>query len=402
MTHPDQLPLDTPPPAPRRTEEQERNAMRAFLQRSEVRLSTMHRVAVGFLSGAGLLFLLPVFFKDAILIIVRELIDYPATMPPEVTSRGAFMVVFLYSALLYPFVLSVGVPVIALVQLLRDIVRFYFTGHAPGFPETYFNPRFALTGIAFSPDESENIKSKVMIHQYGSDLINFIVPFDEVQAHYYDEVIDYPERNIVPRTRKLPLLVRGGILHVVPDKELKDLNDEDALMVSRETQGTTIIQDERQRSVKDVDRFNAALGLAGFVERPLHQEVAKTEVSLVRHALNLRRLVLRYFQALLIFLWTIFLSFGMLPFLNDDRIPNLLVFTIGYFLWALITPIVVELPVRWLISYFPPENRRSVLAKLEQSDGMQRFAQRVKLLCYASILLSAIAVILEVWLRFGV
>lgn len=401
MTHPDQLPLDTPPPAPRRTEDQERNAMRAFLQRSEVRLSTMHRVAVGFLSGAGLLFLLPIFFKDAILIIVRELIDYPATMPPEVTSYGAFMVVFLYSALIYPFVLSVGVPVVALVQLLRDIVRFYFTGHAPGFPETYFNPRFALTGIAFSPDESESIKSKVMIHQYGSDLINFIVPFDEVQAHYYDQVIDYPERNIVPRTRKLPLLVRGGILHVASDKELRDLNDEDALMVSRETQGTTIIQDERQRSVKDVDRFNAALGLAGFVERPLHQEVAKTEVSLVRHALNLRRLVLRYFQALLIFLWTIFLSFGMLPFLNDTRIPNLLVFTIGYFLWALITPIVVELPVRWLISYFPPENRRTVLAKLEQSDGMQRFARRVKLVCYASILLSAIAVVLEVWLRFG-
>lgn len=41
-------------------------ALRAYLQRGEVRLSTMHRVAGAFLSGAGLLLLLPVFAQDAL------------------------------------------------------------------------------------------------------------------------------------------------------------------------------------------------------------------------------------------------------------------------------------------------------------------------------------------------
>src|SRR5690606_8520058 len=52
----------------------ERNAMRAFLQRSEVRISTIHRVAVGFLSGAGLLFLFPVFLKDGVLTLITALL----------------------------------------------------------------------------------------------------------------------------------------------------------------------------------------------------------------------------------------------------------------------------------------------------------------------------------------
>ena len=38
----------------------ERAATRAFVARCEVRLSTLHRIAVGMLSGAGLLVVLPV------------------------------------------------------------------------------------------------------------------------------------------------------------------------------------------------------------------------------------------------------------------------------------------------------------------------------------------------------
>ncbi len=42
---------------------EEHAAMRAYLQRAEVRLSTMHRVAGVLLNGAGLLFLFPVLLK---------------------------------------------------------------------------------------------------------------------------------------------------------------------------------------------------------------------------------------------------------------------------------------------------------------------------------------------------
>lgn len=46
------------------TEKKDFTGYRAFLQRGEVRLSTMHRVASAFLGGAGLLFLFPLFTRD--------------------------------------------------------------------------------------------------------------------------------------------------------------------------------------------------------------------------------------------------------------------------------------------------------------------------------------------------
>ena len=49
----------------------ERAAMRAFLQRCDVRLSTMHRVATALLSGAGILVLLPAVERDAVLQVLR-------------------------------------------------------------------------------------------------------------------------------------------------------------------------------------------------------------------------------------------------------------------------------------------------------------------------------------------
>src|SRR4051794_10842436 len=92
----------------------ERNAMRSYLQRSEVRLSTMHRVAVGFISGAGLLFLFPVFVKDGVLSIIRTLLSYTPTMqnPGQIGQTAGFILI--YVCLLYPFVLSLSIPAVAL------------------------------------------------------------------------------------------------------------------------------------------------------------------------------------------------------------------------------------------------------------------------------------------------
>ena len=46
------------------SDEESRAAMRAFLQRSEVRLSTIHRVAQALLGGSALVLLLPLFIRD--------------------------------------------------------------------------------------------------------------------------------------------------------------------------------------------------------------------------------------------------------------------------------------------------------------------------------------------------
>src|SRR3954447_13432052 len=52
----------------------ERAAIRGFLQRSEVRLSTVHRVATALLSGAGLMVLLPAIARDSIVSVIRALL----------------------------------------------------------------------------------------------------------------------------------------------------------------------------------------------------------------------------------------------------------------------------------------------------------------------------------------
>jgi len=92
-------------------------AMRAYLQRSEVRLSTMHRVAGIFLNGAGLLFLFPVMFKDAVRELANVLIGF---------AHGNLLGPALL--LLVPFAISMAIPIYALWSLIKDLVYFYLLG----------------------------------------------------------------------------------------------------------------------------------------------------------------------------------------------------------------------------------------------------------------------------------
>jgi hypothetical protein len=399
-------PAHESPVHPPKSDEQERNALRAYLARAEVRLSTMHRVAVGFISGAGLLLLLPIFFKDATLSIVRALLNYTPTLPPTAGTGGVVLLVILYLFLMFPFLLSMSIPVIALILLIKDIVRFYFTGHAPGFPDDFFNPRFALSGVAFSPDESESAKARIMIHQYGSNLINFILPHDEKKSEYFSGLIDKPRRMIIPTTRKLPRLIYQDIAEIPSGKSLDTLEDNDVIRIKSLHHGThgdlhILPENYKDRTVKEIDRFNAALGLAGFLERPLYEEAAKSEVSLVRHAINLRRLVLRYAQALLIFLWTMGIAFAILPFLElPKRFPTLTIFAVGYLIWSLFTPFVVGLPVYWLVRLSHRPRRSAALRELRKHDDLEYFENKVRLACYFAVITSVLAVGLSVWLNF--
>jgi hypothetical protein len=382
----------------------ERNAMRSFLQRSEVRLSTIHRVAVGFLSGAGLLFLFPVFLKDGVLTLLIALLNYTPVLPQGMETLGMVGTVVIYLCLIYPFLLSLGLPVAALLYLLEDIVRFYFVGHPPTFSEEFFNPRFVLTGVAFSPDESEAVKSRVLRHEYGTDLIGFVISRADAHSRYYSNMIDKPKRLIVPSTRKLPRLIKMGVVKLVEEKPLEDLADDDRVRVVGTYANGNGPSDEKpfaERTVDEIDRFNAALGLTGFIERPLYQEVAKTEVSLVRHALKLRRLVLRYFQALLILIWTSFVTFLMLPFLQDSagRFPMPMVFAAAYLLWAALAPWIVQLPIVWLVTHPHNDVRRDAVKRFQQMDALQTFGKLTQRLCYAAVAASVVALILEFMLK---
>jgi hypothetical protein len=317
----------------------ERAAMRAYLQRAEVRLSTMHRVAGIFLNGAGLLFLFPVFFRDAFVRLISNIFAF--TFP---AGKIASLLMLL---------ISLGIPLWALYLLIKDMVRFYFTAYHAGLRERFFHPRFILSGISFSEDESKYVKESVIASQQTKDMLSFIVPPDEKDQRDYRRILGATNGQIIPKKRR----------DYIPgdDDELKD----------------------------DVKLFDTALGLAGVVDRTIIEEVAKMEMSLVRHAINLRHLVLRYSKALLLFLLTtvVFIigaeliripeitgkSSGTNIVLQKTsktdtdnetvyvQIPEsiepvvqtrqLLLLSSVFLVWAFLTPIIVTRPVAWIYRY---------------------------------------------------
>jgi len=68
--------------------EDERQALRAFLQRGETRLSTYQRVAGVFLNGAGLLVLLPGLARESISIFRRTSFNRTRSESPGSHSPG--------------------------------------------------------------------------------------------------------------------------------------------------------------------------------------------------------------------------------------------------------------------------------------------------------------------------
>jgi hypothetical protein len=347
-------------------DENERNAMRSFLQRVEVRLSTMHRIGSAFLGGAGLLLLFPVFFK--------EVITGMMTLFMNPMYESYSLLILSKFLLLIPFILSLFIPLYALYYLLKDIVHFYFVGHTPGFPTTLFNPRFVLSGLAFSSDESKEVKRQVLINQYSSNLIHFVLPFGEEQAKYYDEIISSNSQQIIPEDRKIEKLFEMNVISRL----------ETAPEVAVHCEGIY-----EKRSPIDIERFNAAFGLAGVKDRLLIEEVAKGEASLVKHATGLRRLVLRYMKALLMFILTTLVSFFLISWIRPNA-WTIFIIALGYLLWAILTPIVLKLPINWIYNNADPRSE-SVVSKDTQ---LVDFEKKVSKLANISIIVSSISILL--------
>lgn len=347
-------------PPSRIDDKEARAAMRAYLQRTEVRLSTMHRVAVSFISGAGLMLLLPVFFRDTISALINVFLNNLHNVVPAWDNAGWVFTAVLFICLIYPFLLSLFIPLYALYLLLHDLVMFYLSAEMPGYKDTVVYPRFALSGVAFSEDESPEVKRAVLYHQYESDLpmSRFIIPRNEKEAEYFDAVMSDTETDFLPSTRTPEALREKGV-HIREDQLLT------------------------------ANRFNAALGLTGFLDRDLASEVAKSEVSLVRHAFHLRRLILRYVKSILIFVWTIVIDFSLVPFLNYQHFPIFITLAIGYFIWALLTPQVVKLPTRWI---YEPTGQAPI--KRRRDMRILRFENNVTDLCNIAVVSTALALLL--------
>lgn len=217
----------------------ERSAARAFLQRCEVRLSTLHRTAVALLSGAGLLVILPVVARDAVGGVLRSLLGV------DVAAVTLLLVATMVAVL--------AVPVAALWYLFGDLTRFFFHAHhLPIGDDHRFTPRFTLTSLRLPSDE---------LGRAAADRLRSI--------RREDRIVEL----VVPPNPA----ARARIDHQLG-----------------------LYGDPGDRSLDgDARRATGLAELAAARDRSLLEEVAKIELGMARHVLKLRVLVLRYVKALL-------------------------------------------------------------------------------------------------------
>lgn len=276
----------------------ERAAMRAFLQRCEVRLSTMHRVATALLSGAGILVLLPAVERDAVLQVLRSLLVGPVSW-----SRGL---------LAAAVTLSIVLAIVVLWLVIIELTRFYFHAnhvvHADG---EVFTPRFTLTGVRMATDEfgPETNAAYEQVHS-AEATVRLLVPGNARARVRIDRQLDaYP-----------------GLL--------SDSSD------------------------PDLARAEALFELAAARRRTMVEEVAKIEYGIVRHMLRLQVIVLRYVKALLVIVITALVAFACAAAVNGQ--PRITAaderwIAGAMLLWAPGVLIVVSSPVRWLESLLRTE-----------------------------------------------
>lgn len=242
------------------SDEESRTAMRAFLQRAEVRLSTVHRVGQALLGGSALVLLLPLFIRDGFPRLTTLLVStYDAHQHPVVIVGIAIAAA-----------VSIILPVSAIYLLVGDLLGFYFTSNTFGAPgaghhlpdRAVFNPRFIVPGLGFNNDEL-NERTGALLDEGRTD--------------------EWTRALLVPRS--------------VDDVGWRDRFDRRTLDVwgISAAEGTA----------GDDDRLRQQFRLAGLHrDRTLAHDVARTEALLAKHVLTIRIAVLRYSKALLLLIAT--------------------------------------------------------------------------------------------------
>jgi hypothetical protein len=284
--------------------------LRAYLQRAETRLSTLHRVAGAFISGAGLLTLLPLLLSGTFSGLLALILFYPSTgMPPPGSGQRWLALV--------PVLASITLPLVALYLLIRDLILFYFTARTfKRDNKGHVYPRFVLSGIMVS--ESSLVDSRHLLEGARKD--------------------DYVRDLLIPSPSRL----RRRVL-----EDAKSVGDLSALTMDAPDEW--LLESLR----------NYVLRQTASHVRSLPEEAAKMEASIARHLRFLRGLVLRYAKAFLLTIVTTVVTIaasGVLTLLRPvDGIalsvkPQYVWLStlIIYSGWGLVAVLVVRRPVFWL------------------------------------------------------
>jgi hypothetical protein len=231
--------------------------------------------------------------------------------------------------------------------LLRDLVEFYF---APKFlaDDPVRITRFSLAGLSFPYDEGIEAKARVLaLEATKPQYARFVLSESKRARSGTNEAfergksgnISYPMRLELRRR----LILTGG---------------------------------DRSIHIEDEELMDVALAMAGSLDASLAEEVTRLEASLARHVLGLRRLVLRYSKALILFVWTTLLSLVVVAIVSDadhklNGIHKAAWSYAVYAAWALSSVILVRLPRRWIDSLAPGEPRRWVDRVRRPPDRIQ-------------------------------
>jgi hypothetical protein len=291
---------------------------RAYLQRGETRLSTLHRVAGTFISGAGLLTLLPILISTVFSGLLASIVFRRADgLPPPASPERWFA--------LTPALVSMGLPLVALYLLMRDLTQFYFTARpfrTENMGGTY--PRFILSGLML-PESGKS--DEMQVARLDSFVTNLIVP---QKAKY--------RKSLLKEAHTVGELRRYGV------------------------------GDDKNRLSEQFRRF--LFTESGSEFRTLAGESAKMEASIVRHQRYLRNLVLRYAKAFLLTIVTTIATIvaaGTLALLDQPNSgsapvvvrPDIIwLSTLSiYALWCVAAAIVVRRPIDWVFAEI--DNRSS-------------------------------------------
>jgi len=302
--------------------------MRAFLQRCDVRLSTMHRVATALLSGAGILVLLPAVERDSVVSVMRSLLQAD-------TSVATVLLVVAVA-------LSIGLAIGVLWLVILELTRFYFhANHIRNEHGEVFTPRFTLTGLRLPlgelGPESEAMYEEAHLARANIDLI--VPPNDRARSRIDRQIDAYP----------------GLRPDAAADTDL----------------------------ARDSARAASLMALAAARRRPLIDEVVKVELGMTRHMLRLQIIILRYVKALLTVIVTMLATFVTATAVNDPaglRFSDQRWIAATMALWAPVIVIVVTSPVRWLEELLRSEGaQRSAVRNDPEYTQVEDYAARVAL-----------------------
>jgi hypothetical protein len=328
---------------------------RAFLQRGEVRLSTLHRLAGLLLGGAGLLLLLPALLGQAL---------------PQLFS--SFFLIWrvdpiatgLLAAVIF---ISFAVPLWGYLLILEDLAGFFFTGYRAGAGEEpwdakpRYNPRYGLTPLRLAYDEAEPWVYPQISDSYAEH-VRIVIPDSPQWRKQFDDRIRH-------------LYEMGQPIAPGP--------------------------------AGDADRLLYTMRLAASTRRTLSSEVGKMEMSMIKHVLQVQIVVLRYLKAMLLGLITAVTVLVAASIAAADRanatdarvvLEHLLVV---FLLWPPLAAGAVASPIRWIYRQNSGEqaqpNAHTALRNAYKDRRLVRFENAIVFLCVVATVFAAAAAIVAGW-----